>query len=1329
MIPASCPWGDSLIDQMFRSTGSPSSNGWPENIFLRGGVSGDSSTAIKVRFLADTTRRNWNQIFWIGGHNSFNATTIKDDLAAMIAATPHDRVLVIGSITNGNLASDQGPAGAHWIEVRALNAELKALYGLQFYDALEFLALRGQAAGNARAIANFVPSSVDQPSDIHLIAAAYNALLVDVRARMQGLGYLSESAGDEQLTLAGSRLLAKSAPNITSANSGSVQEQRPFSLTLTSDDPQAEFAIVGGADQAKFTLVDDLGEENPFSRKHLTMEGKDFEVPEDADANNQYVVVVEASDGQGRATQQTITVSVTDTDDAAQFTETSDYIARMTFPPHSEVQGYIDRFIRKAIAHDYWENLSAIYLMANSDQQSARLNLKGTTGTLTNSGALHIEYQGFSGDGVDDYVDGIAFRTLDATLNRHSVGAFVYSNSDIADSGADIGASNSSNFRMHGRNASGNNEAYPLSATQKLTAVPDSFGLYGFQRLPAGSFTYVAGQALTDGIGEPVELPTGTFRFLSANGASFSKRTLMVAGITNKMPAAKWHLLNANLTELCDALNLFVPAPVPAPRFTCHFEGANGATTAVDEDGGKTINFEGDAALSTSSPIEGASSLLLPATPPSYVWMADSPDWQLPLQFTIRCRFRTTNLGSDPKRSTLIGHNNTVDNQRSYQLTYNYQGRLQFDYSTDGTTGGLSTIQTGTGVVAINTNYEAMVDRDSLGVIRLYIANLDEPNAHADMVASSTFAGDFFDSNARLTIGCNENETNQVIGVIDSTIIWKNEAIVGSDAGYDPLPPEPRFRCLFEGADGATVASDLDGGKTIVFTGNAQIDTAEALEGNSSLRLDGTGDYVSMADHADFNLKLRFSLRARFQLASLAGGTYKGIIAKWTNAGNQRSYELAIRNDGSVNFFYSLAGTDTVQLASATSLVVADTPYEVQVDRDTTGKIRVYLADLTDVTPHADMVASSAGITSLFFDSTSPVFIGDAGDHTSEVNGWIDYVYIYSGETLTGSDAGYDPDFTPPAPTGKVMYQQLRFPNQPDFSPWNVTRHQMAYESEFFSTSNHSGAPVESYVRGQTIPRLKARWPGIRRLAVDIESWNLVNSGSQSGSGASAVWVPNQDFINKRTWKVQIMQWLHADWPGVKFCWYGELPIRDSNHLTGGSVANIERTAVWKSKNTHLLPCVETVDYFMPSVYAVNDRMKDDMTESDLLDLWWPYMRDQVLEARRLDNLASVNPNTRQIIPAIYIERAFMLDHSNTWNYASAYGKLRMCMDSLANGGMNTDGALWWSRASGGSANFFPAGTLSSPPNASVYSSIDPAEWWDATKDIVDDLNLQLGET
>jgi hypothetical protein len=96
------------------------------------------------------------------------------------------------------------------------------------------------------------------------------------------------------------------SPVFTSPSTASIVENNTVVMTVTATDadlpPQTvTLSIIGGADQAKFMLTGG-------SLAFITP--PDFEVPTDANADNIYEVIVQADDGNGRATLQTINVTV-----------------------------------------------------------------------------------------------------------------------------------------------------------------------------------------------------------------------------------------------------------------------------------------------------------------------------------------------------------------------------------------------------------------------------------------------------------------------------------------------------------------------------------------------------------------------------------------------------------------------------------------------------------------------------------------------------------------------------------------------------------------------------------------------------------------------------------------------------------------------------------------------------------------------------------------------------------------------------------------------------------------------------------------------------------
>jgi VCBS repeat-containing protein len=105
---------------------------------------------------------------------------------------------------------------------------------------------------------------------------------------------------------------ANTSPVFTSPPTVSLPENSSAVMTVTASDsdipPQTvTFSIVGGADQAKFTISTSglLSFNTP----------PNFEAPTDAGGNNVYEVTVQASDGAGGTATQTLSVTVTPVND------------------------------------------------------------------------------------------------------------------------------------------------------------------------------------------------------------------------------------------------------------------------------------------------------------------------------------------------------------------------------------------------------------------------------------------------------------------------------------------------------------------------------------------------------------------------------------------------------------------------------------------------------------------------------------------------------------------------------------------------------------------------------------------------------------------------------------------------------------------------------------------------------------------------------------------------------------------------------------------------------------------------------------------------------
>ena len=133
-------------------------------------------------------------------------------------------------------------------------------------------------------------------------------------------------------------------PVFTSPTTKSIPENTTAVMTVTATDADlpaqvVSFSIVGGADQAKFSITG--GGALSF------IAPPNFEAPTDANGDNVYVVTVQASDGNGGTTMQTINVTVTsvtdfgDAPDASAGTGPGNYNTRFgdNGPSHTIVAG------------------------------------------------------------------------------------------------------------------------------------------------------------------------------------------------------------------------------------------------------------------------------------------------------------------------------------------------------------------------------------------------------------------------------------------------------------------------------------------------------------------------------------------------------------------------------------------------------------------------------------------------------------------------------------------------------------------------------------------------------------------------------------------------------------------------------------------------------------------------------------------------------------------------------------------------------------------------------------------------------------------------------
>lgn len=211
-----------------------------------------------------------------------------------------------------------------------------------------------------------------------------------------------------------------------------------------------------------------------------------------------------------------------------------------------------------------------------------------------------------------------------------------------------------------------------------------------------------------------------------------------------------------------------------------------------------------------------------------------------------------------------------------------------------------------------------------------------------------------------------------------------------------------------DGSDGATTFTDIsDSIHAITAVGNAQVDTAQSKFGGAALLCDGTGDYLTVPDHANFNFGTgNFTWDFWVRFASLSNED--GLIGISNSASGQDTANMTtLRLDPSagstnINFRVDEASSTLIDFNGAHGMV-ADTWYHVALVRGWGGNANDWaitvagssIVTLTDADPWPDF--------------TSGFYMGfSARAGNQYLNGWMDEIRVLKGE------AGWTANFTPP---------------------------------------------------------------------------------------------------------------------------------------------------------------------------------------------------------------------------------------------------------------------------------------------------------------------------
>jgi hypothetical protein len=220
-----------------------------------------------------------------------------------------------------------------------------------------------------------------------------------------------------------------------------------------------------------------------------------------------------------------------------------------------------------------------------------------------------------------------------------------------------------------------------------------------------------------------------------------------------------------------------------------------------------------------------------------------------------------------------------------------------------------------------------------------------------------------------------------------------NPYAFGGGGGGDPYWSNVKLLCGFEGADGSTTMTDESTvARTLTAQSTAQIDTAQFKYGASSLLLNGTSDYVTAPNSADFDF-------------GSGEFTIEGFF-RFTSTPNDICF-LSFRDGSSNGWRFGREGTGLLFNATgATTPVDPWTPstntwHHICVDRDGSNNIRTYFngAFRTKKTS-AGTISTPSGGTGLSIGRLGHVGLWYMPGH-------IDELRITKGTGRYASDSGF----------------------------------------------------------------------------------------------------------------------------------------------------------------------------------------------------------------------------------------------------------------------------------------------------------------------------------
>jgi len=251
-----------------------------------------------------------------------------------------------------------------------------------------------------------------------------------------------------------------------------------------------------------------------------------------------------------------------------------------------------------------------------------------------------------------------------------------------------------------------------------------------------------------------------------------------------------------------------------------------------------------------------------------------------------------------------------------------------------------------------------------------------------------------------------------------------NWSVIGGGSAWDGYT---KLVLHCDGVDAATTFTD-ERGKAVTANGNAQIDTAQKKFGTASGLFDGTGDYLSLADSADWNFgsgDFTIDTWVRFNVFPSSDSIFT-LVEQMTDGNNFFAYEF-YESGGSyyLRFREQEVGNNHIMFSSAALSVSTGTWYHLTIVRN--GNSWYHFID-----------GIQTGSTYTNSDSmnnwTGALWIGASNMNTRYFNGTLDEFRISKGI------ARWTSDFTPPTVAYSATALAITSSRYWTFSDWQSGR-------------------------------------------------------------------------------------------------------------------------------------------------------------------------------------------------------------------------------------------------------------------------------------------------